>query len=120
MLLQVDLHAIAQWTVVQLNCSWRLVSGKISEEDKQSVIEDLDAEKADLSSQLEDLEQRQTISETHIDYALNFMTNIAGQWAKAPLNVKQMYQNLIFPEGFILDIKNDNFISTKSALSTGV
>ena len=97
------------------------ISGKISEEDKQSVIDDLDAEKADLSSQLAELEQRQTISETHIDYALNFMTNIAGQWAKAPLDIKQMYQNLIFPEGFVLDIKNDNFISTKiSPLYRGI
>jgi hypothetical protein len=89
------------------------IRGTISDEDKQSVIDDLDAERADLSNQLAELEQRQTISEKHIDYILNFMTNIAKQWAEAPLDIKQMYQNLIFPDGFVLDIKNDNFISTK-------
>jgi hypothetical protein len=55
------------------------ISGKISDEDKQSVIDDLDAERADLSNQLAELEQRQTISEKHIEYILNFMTNIAKQ-----------------------------------------
>ncbi len=89
------------------------ISGKISEEDKQVVIDDLDTEKLELSSQLAELEQRQTISESHIEYALNFMTNIAKQWYDAPLDVKQKFQNLIFPEGFVLDIKNDNFITTK-------
>ena len=97
------------------------ISGKISDEDKQSVIDDLDVEKSELSGQLAELEQRQTISEAHIEYALNFMTNIAKLWADAPLDVKQKFQNLIFPEGFVLDIKNDNFISTKiSPLYRGI
>lgn len=41
------------------------------------------------------------------------MMNVAKQWADAELNVKQHIQNLIFPDGFVLDIKNDNFIETK-------
>jgi len=89
------------------------ISGKVSEEDKQDVIDQLDAEKMELSAQLSELEQRQTLSESHIEYALNFMTNIAKQWCDAPLDIKQKFQNLIFPEGFVLDIKNDNFITTK-------
>jgi hypothetical protein len=93
----------------------------IYEEDKQIVIDDLDTEKLELSSQLAELEQRQTISESHIEYALNFMTNIAKQWSDAPLDIKQKFQNLIFPEGFVLDIKNDNFITTKiSPLYRGI
>lgn len=97
------------------------ISGRISEEDKQDVIDSLDAEKLDLSDQVAVLEQRQTISEAHIEYALNFMTNIAKQWSDAPLDVKQQFQKLIFPEGFVLDIKNDNFISHKiSPLYRGV
>lgn len=97
------------------------ISGKISDEDKQSVIDDLDVEKSELSGQLAELEQRQSISETQIEYALNFMTDIAKLWADAPLDVKQKFQNLIFPEGFIYDIKNDNFISTKiSPLYRGI
>lgn len=49
------------------------------------------------------------------------MTDIAKQWCDAPLDLKQKYQNLIFPEGFVLDIKNDNFITTKiSPLYRGI
>ena len=40
------------------------------------------------------------------------MTNVAKQWADAPLHLKQKYQNLIFPRGFVYDIKQHNFISS--------
>jgi len=39
------------------------------------------------------------------------MSNVAKQWADAGLELKQKYQNLIFPRGFIYDIKQSNFIS---------
>ena len=39
------------------------------------------------------------------------MSNVAKQWSDAPLQLKQKYQNLIFPRGFIYDIKQHNFIS---------
>jgi hypothetical protein len=91
----------------------KFISGQLSEEDKQSVIDDLDAEKLNISSQLSELEQQQTVSESQIEYALNFMMNVAKQWADAELSVKQHIQNLIFPDGFVLDIKNDSFIESK-------
>ncbi len=37
-----------------------------------------------------------------------FMENVAQQWMDSPL--KQKFQQLIFPKGFIYDIKNDKFI----------
>ena len=40
------------------------------------------------------------------------MSNVAKQWADAPLQLKQKYQNLIFPRGFVYDIKQHNFISS--------
>ena len=40
------------------------------------------------------------------------MTNVAKQWADASLQLKQKYQNLIFPRGFVYDIKQHNFISS--------
>ena len=40
------------------------------------------------------------------------MTNVAKQWSDASLQLKQKYQNLIFPRGFIYDIKQHNFISS--------
>ncbi len=91
----------------------KFITGKISEEDKQSVIDELDNEKIELADQLHELEQRQTLNESQIEYALNFMTNLAKQWSDASLEVKQKFQEMIFPEGFVLDIKNANFITTK-------
>lgn len=41
------------------------------------------------------------------------MGNIAKQWFDASLELKQMFQQLIFPEGFEYDIANDNFIINK-------
>jgi len=38
------------------------------------------------------------------------MADVAKLWADASLELKQKYQNAIFPKGFILDIQNDNFI----------
>jgi len=89
----------------------QFISGKISDEDKSEVTNSLNAEKLDLKQSLDALEQEQILSESSIDYALSFMSNVAKQWADAGLELKQKYQNLIFPRGFIYDIKQANFIS---------
>jgi site-specific DNA recombinase len=99
--------------IMRTNTIKKFISGQISEQDKQEVIDSLDVEKLDLTDLLNSLEQQQTISETNIEYALNFMGNIAKQWSDASLSLKQTFQNLIFPEGFVLDIKSNKFIINK-------
>ena len=89
----------------------QFISGKISEEEKKEVVDSLDSEKLDLKQSLDLLEQEQTLSESSIEYALSFMRNVAKQWSDANLELKQKYQNLIFPRGFVYDIKQHNFIS---------
>lgn len=89
----------------------KFISGKISEEDKQIVIDNLDGEKLTINADLEGLEQQQTLGESSIEYALNYMTDIAKQWLDADLALKYKIQNLVFPHGFIYDIKQDNIIS---------
>ena len=89
----------------------QFISGKISEEDKQIVIDNLDNEKLTISEDLEQLEQQQTLGESSIEYALNYMTNIAKQWYDGDLELKRKLQNLVFPQGFEYDIKQDRFIS---------
>ncbi|MFZ2545067.1 MAG: recombinase family protein [Candidatus Saccharimonadales bacterium] len=91
----------------------KFVNDQISEEEKDSFINDLDIEKLELITQTQELERRQSVSEESIDYALNFMRNIAKQWADAPFDLKQKFQYLIFPDGFEYDIRNDNFIINK-------
>ena len=91
----------------------QFINEKISEIDKDTEIQICDEEKIELQQELSDLEQRQTLSEGAIEYALNFMANVSKLWSDAPLDLKQKIQNLVFPEGFEYDIPNDKFIINK-------
>ncbi|HUD05386.1 MAG TPA: hypothetical protein VMR18_00480 [Candidatus Saccharimonadales bacterium] len=102
---------LSNLTDIRANAIKQFISGKISEDDEKEVLDNIDTERLDLKQQLSGLEQEQTLSEAGIDYALNFMTNVAKQWLDADLELKQKIQNVIFPQGFILDIKQGNFIS---------
>jgi site-specific DNA recombinase len=100
-------------SITRANTIKKYVNGKLSDDEKQMVIDDVDIEKLEATEQLAELEQQQTISEANIEYALNFMANMAQQWSDASLELKQKLQNLIFPTGFEYDIQNDNFIINK-------
>jgi site-specific DNA recombinase len=89
------------------------VKKKITEEEKQGVIDDLDVEKLEISQQINQIEQHQQVSETNIEYALNFMANMSQQWMDASFDLKQKLQNMIFPDGFEYDIESHNFIINK-------
>ena len=86
------------------------LKGGIDDSTKDEVVNAIDIEKLELNEQINKLEQQQIINEASIEYALNFMVDIAKQWSDASLELKQKMQELIFPNGFIYDIKNDNFI----------
>lgn len=87
------------------------INEKISEEDKNEAMSGAEHERAELHSELGKLEERQTISESQIDYALNFMGNISAHWQTATLELKQAYQELVFPNGFVYNIRDKNFIT---------
>ena len=70
-----------------------------------------DSERAELIIELAELEQRQTVSESNIAYALNFMGDISSRWQTAPLELKRAYQELVFPNGFVYHVKGRNFIT---------
>lgn len=89
----------------------KFINDKITEADRVLAIRGADEEKLSLQTELANLEQRQTISEDHIEYALNFMADISTRWHNAPLELKQTYQKLVFPEGFVYDIKNQKIIT---------
>ena len=83
----------------------------ISKEDRDKQIEGVEEERSSLRIELAELEQRQSVSERNIDYALNFMEDISMRWGSAPLELKQAFQELVFPNGFVYDIRNRNFIT---------
>jgi hypothetical protein len=89
----------------------KFINDKITEEQKLTVMCGADAERLMLEMKLDDLGKKQQLSEAHIDYALNFMTDISKRWHEAPLDVKQAFQELVFPQGFEYHIKDRNFIT---------
>ena len=97
----------------RLNALERAVNGRIADDDLNMLLDKLKSDKRELAVDIEELEQRQTISETSIEFALNFMVKPAKLWADASLELKIMLQNLVFPEQFTYDIKNEKFITTK-------
>ena len=77
------------------------------------MIDQLDVEKLEVSQQISNLEEQKRVSTTSIENAVSLMENIATQWLEAPFETKQSFQNLIFPDGFLYDIQNNNFIIKK-------
>ena len=91
----------------------KYVNGQLSNEEKQLMIDQLDVEKLEVSQQISNLEEQKRVSTTSIENAVSLMENIATQWLEAPFETKQSFQNLIFPDGFLYDIQNNNFIIKK-------
>jgi site-specific DNA recombinase len=89
----------------------KFIADKLSEEQKDTALRGADKERADLQTELLTLERKQTISEDSIENALGFMGNINKYWHSAPLELKQAYQELVFPKGFVYDIKTKKFLT---------
>lgn len=89
----------------------KFINDKISESDKQAAMREADASRLMLELELDKIKRKQNISEASIDYALNFMANISTHWHDAPLELRQMYQDLVFPNGFAYYVKGRNFIT---------
>lgn len=86
---------------------------ELSKADRDDVIAKLDQEKYALADELSGLERQQTVQETAIEYAINFMTNSAKLWEDASLEHRQRFQSLIFKEGLILNTQTLEFGTTK-------
>ncbi len=87
------------------------ILGELSQEEKEDAMKEIEEERIALRAELSEMEQRQMISEANIDYAINFMEDISTRWMSAPLELKQAFQELVFPNGFVYDIKTGNFLT---------
>lgn len=87
------------------------IKGKLSDEEKDAALKGTDAERINLQAELMALERKQTVSEASIERAIGFMGSIHKHWHSAPLELKQAYQELVFPEGFVYDIRAKKFIT---------
>lgn len=82
-----------------------LLDGKISVEEKESLVASIDAEREKLRERRLKLEQQQTLNENTIEYICNFMTQPAKLWRDANLEAKRAFQKMLFPNGLHIDIK---------------
>ena len=89
----------------------KFINDQIDEREKETAMREANAGKLIAELELNDLEKKQSISLSSIDYALNFMADISERWSTAPLELKHAYQELVFPDGFEYDIKTGNFIT---------
>jgi len=66
-------------------------SGGMSDEEKNSLLSSIDADRIDKREQLEALEQQQLIKRTQINYIMNFMGNAYKLWIDADVEMRQRF-----------------------------
>ena len=66
-------------------------SGGMPDEEKNSLLSSIDADRIDKREQLEALEQQQLIKRTQIDYIMNFMGNAYKLWIDADVEMRQRF-----------------------------
>lgn len=84
-------------------------AGNMSDNDKDDLLASIDADRLEKRDQLDALEEQQAIRQTQIDYVMNFMGNAYKLWVDADVEMRQRFQNTIFPEGVVLNTKTMQF-----------
>jgi site-specific DNA recombinase len=79
------------------------IDGKLSDDEKQEKLRQLDVEAGKLELQRIDADNYVSEKEHIIDAALLFMSDPAMFWNLANLPIKKRIQDLIFPEGLVYD-----------------
>ncbi|MDB5180606.1 MAG: site-specific recombinase [Candidatus Saccharibacteria bacterium] len=77
------------------------------------LLERLDVRKSDAKENLIDLEMSQTVQESKIAYAVNYMHDIAKQWLDADYDLRVRFQTLLFPRGLTYDMETMQFGTDK-------
>ena len=90
--------------------------GEMSDADKDEVVMTIEADKFDKKDQIAKLEEQQAVKQSQIDYAMNFMHDAHKLWVDADVSMRRGFQNMIFPEGVILDTRTLEFGTTKISL----
>jgi hypothetical protein len=83
--------------------------GEMSIEDKDEIINTVEVDKFEKKEQIASLEAQQSIKQSQIDYAMNFMDNAYKLWLDADIDLRQKFQKAIFPEGVNLDTNTLEF-----------
>ncbi len=89
---------------------------QITSEEKDEILTNIIADKTRVQDSIDELEKLQRISQSTIEYTLNFMNNVKKLWIDADSDLKQKFQKMIFPEGLTFDSQTLNFGTNKISL----
>ena len=87
----------------------KFVEGSITQVEKDDFINDLDKQKLEASTELNTLENQQSLREADIELAINFMESVDRQWEISDLDLQQRFQSMLFPRGLVYDSSTGNF-----------
>lgn len=87
----------------------KLMQGERSEEQHERYIKLLHEEANQLDADILELKKQKSLSETKIKALLVVMENPAAIWRGAPLEIRQLLQQMIFPEGIEVDLRTVKF-----------
>lgn len=87
----------------------KFTMGDLTKEEKNEFVDALEIRKLDTEAKLRDLEDIQSLRENEIEYAITFMEMVDRQWVDADFDLKQKFQNMLFPSGLVYDVQNRQF-----------
>ena len=82
-----------------------LLEGKVTVEEKDFMLADVENEREALRLRRKELEEQQELNELTIEYVCNFISQPAKLWRDADLESKRALQKLLFPNGLHVDLK---------------
>ncbi len=82
---------------------------KISYGEKERFSKDLRNKRSDYEAAIDKYERIQKLNENTIEYVCNFITTPAKIWKDSPLEARQAFQNILFPNGLHYDILERKF-----------
>ena len=83
-----------------------LLEGRLSQEEKDGYMNDLEAQRFHLKQRRVELEGQQNLNETTIEYVCNLMDKPAKLWRDANLESKRAFQKMLFPNGLHINLKS--------------
>jgi site-specific DNA recombinase len=87
----------------------KFVEGSITQAEKNDLIDDLEKQKLHSIIELQKFENQQTLRESDIEHAINFMRSIDKQWEHCDLDLQHKFQSMIFPRGLVYNSKARRF-----------
>lgn len=95
------------------NALRKRMRGECTQKEYDAYINLLDEDATEAQQKIEQAEQLQTLSEKKVKALVGYMHNPAHIWNIASLEIRQMLQNMIFPDGIEVNLAKGKFGTVK-------